>query len=199
MKLQHEKHQTGKTSVGRRWKHHGLWNTGKKITSGHSETQVQKKESSVETSAVTPNPLFWEWQDSEPGAVSAILMHGHEFWNTALTHAYTANPLYIKDFQWLRKETQQHTQVKMDLFARRVEVVPLQACRDVCMRTAESRKALITSCFPFTPNEALSRVSLLLSKFLLNVAVGWCNLFGAENISLSKRQAHFSMVHLKSE
>ena len=98
-------------------------------------------------------------------------MHAYQFWKTALTDAYTVNLQYIsiKAIQWLCKETQQHTQVNMGLFARRFEMVPLWACRNVSMRTVKSQKALITSCFPFTQSEALSRVSLLLCKFPI-----WC-------------------------
>lgn len=107
--------------------------------------------------------------------------HAYQFWKTALTGVYTANQQHIsiQASQWLCKETQQHTQVNIGLFARGFEMVPLWAHRNVSTRTVKYQKALISSCFSFTQREALSRVSVLLWKFLTRCCLGlvqfiWC-------------------------
>lgn len=93
--------------------------------------------------------------------------HAYQFWKTALTGVYSSNQQHIsiQASQWLCKETQQHTEVNVGLFARKLEMVPLWAHRNVSTRTVKYQKALISSCVPFTQSEALVWISVLLWKF----------------------------------
>lgn len=137
------------------------WDTRKKITSSRLETQVKKKESSVETSATIPNTAFFcGWHDWELDIIPVPLMLISSEKQLLLV-VYTANQqqILIQASQWPRKETQQHTQVSVGLFARRFEMVPLWAHRNVSTRTVKHQKDLISSCYPFTQSKALSWVS----------------------------------------
>lgn len=123
--------------------------------------------------------------------------HAYQFWKTALTDVYTANQQHIsiQASQQLCKETQQHTQVNVGLFARRFEMVPLWAYRNVSTRTVKCQQALISSCFPFTQNEALSWVSVLLWKFPTWCCLGLVQLILCwDTFPFFKRQEHFSKV-----
>lgn len=122
--------------------------------------------------------------------------HAYQFQETALTGVYTANQQHIsiQASQWLCKETQQHTQVSVGLFARRFEMVPLWAHRNVSTRTVKHQKALISSCFPFTQSKALSGVSAALKVSYLVLPWSGEVCMVLEYISFLKRQEHFSKV-----
>lgn len=122
--------------------------------------------------------------------------HAYQFQETALTGVYTANQQHIsiQASQWLCKETQQHTQVSVGLFARRFEMVPLWAHRNVSARTVKHQKALISSCFPFIQSKALSGVSAALKVSYLVLPWSGEVCMVLEYISFLKRQEHFSKV-----
>lgn len=105
--------------------------------------------------------------------------HTYQFCKTALTGVYTAiqQHISIQASQWLCKETQQHTHRSTWASARRFEIVPLWAHRNVSTRTVKYQKVLISSCFPFTQSEVLSWVSASLKvSYLMLPWAGAVNL-----------------------